>query len=150
VLFTFFVLFYRFHQKSLNILISTKVLEEGLDVPSCNFILRYDPILTYPSFIQSMGRARQKGAKFYALVEQKKNDKEQSKINKYKTFRSTLTQSLIKNIDIELTDEYYNDENLEESELNRLVPPFKPSAGPQMITAGSAIQIVYRYNLIEV
>jgi hypothetical protein len=96
-----------------------------------------------------MGRARQKGAKFYALVEKKEYEEEKSRIDNFKTFRSTLTQSLINNIGIELADQFYDPENIEESELNRLVPPFKPSSGPQMITAGSAIQIVHRYYLID-
>ncbi len=131
----------RFHQKSVNILIATKVLEEGLDVPSCNFIFRYDPILSYPSFIQSMGRARQRGAKFYSLSSDATKDT--NRLFKYVDFSVALSDALVKNV--ELPEQYYSIDNEDEAELNKLVPPFRPSIdSPSMITAGSAIQTVYR------
>ncbi|XP_021945451.1 endoribonuclease Dicer [Folsomia candida] len=130
-----------FHQKRINILAATKVLEEGLDVPSCNFICRYDPILTYPSYVQSMGRARQRGADFFTLVPKTSAKEEVNKLEQYARVSDSLSKVLINQA--ELPEKYYEPED--NAELNQIIPPFVPSNGPQMITAGSSTQIVYRY-----
>ncbi|XP_021960857.1 endoribonuclease dcr-1 [Folsomia candida] len=130
-----------FHQKRINILAATKVLEEGLDVPSCNFICRYDPILTYPSYVQSMGRARQRGANFFTLLPTGSAKEEVNKLAQYARFSDSLSEALIHQA--ELSERYYDTED--SSDLNKIIPPFVPSNGPQMITAGSSTQIVYRY-----
>lgn len=48
-----------FRSGECKILIATAVIEEGLDIPSCNKIIVYDKIQTPKSFIQMSGRARQ-------------------------------------------------------------------------------------------
>jgi endoribonuclease Dicer len=43
----------RFRQKDLNLLISTSILEEGIDLPKCNLILKFDVPNSYTSYVQS-------------------------------------------------------------------------------------------------
>jgi len=43
-----------------NLVISTSVLEEGIDVPACNVVVSFDPPGNLVSYIQRRGRARQK------------------------------------------------------------------------------------------
>eukprot|EP00457_Paulinella_chromatophora_P003621 gb/GEZN01003629.1/.p1 GENE.gb/GEZN01003629.1/~~gb/GEZN01003629.1/.p1 ORF type:complete len:678 (+),score=89.10 gb/GEZN01003629.1/:25-2058(+) len=43
-----------------QILVSTSVAEEGMDVGEANCVIRFDPPLTGVSFVQARGRARQK------------------------------------------------------------------------------------------
>lgn len=45
------------------------MLEEGLDVQSCNLVIRFDPSSTVCSFIQSRGRARSPNSDFVLMVE---------------------------------------------------------------------------------
>ena len=52
----------------MHLIIATKILEEGLDVPSCNLIVRFDPSATVRSFIQSRGRARKQNSDYVLLV----------------------------------------------------------------------------------
>ena len=51
-----------------NVLIATSVVEEGLDIPKCNVVCRFDFPKNYRSYVQSKGRARAKGSKYYMLV----------------------------------------------------------------------------------
>ena len=52
-----------------NLLITTVVAEEGMDVPAANCVLRFDPVLNPVSFVQGRGRARQEGSSFLVLSE---------------------------------------------------------------------------------
>ena len=52
----------------LNIIVATSILEEGLDVQSCNLVIRFDPSATVCSFIQSRGRARMQNSDFLIMV----------------------------------------------------------------------------------
>ena len=47
-----------FRNRNCNLLVSTSVLEEGLDIPGCNVVIRFDGIQSLISFKQSKGRAR--------------------------------------------------------------------------------------------
>lgn len=52
----------------MNIIVATSMLEEGLDVQSCNLVIRFDPSATVCSFIQSRGRARMQNSDFILMV----------------------------------------------------------------------------------
>ncbi|KAK4487898.1 hypothetical protein RD792_003636 [Penstemon davidsonii] len=57
-----------FRKGTVNIIVSTSMLEEGLDVQSCNLVIRFDPSATICSFIQSRGRARMQNSEFILMV----------------------------------------------------------------------------------
>ena len=51
-------------------LVSTAVLEEGVEMPSCTLIVRFDAPLSYQSYVQSAGRIRPLASShLYHLVE---------------------------------------------------------------------------------
>ncbi|XP_017114515.1 endoribonuclease Dcr-1 [Drosophila elegans] len=58
----------RFRMHDCNVLIGTSVLEEGIDVPKCNLVVRWDPPTTYRSYVQCKGRARAAPAYHVILV----------------------------------------------------------------------------------
>ncbi|KNC77489.1 hypothetical protein SARC_10052 [Sphaeroforma arctica JP610] len=59
----------KFRNGELNILVSTSVSEEGMDVPAANCVIRFDAVQTPVSLVQSRGRARQKDSNFVVLAE---------------------------------------------------------------------------------
>jgi hypothetical protein len=52
----------------LNLLVATKVGEEGLDIQTCCLVIRFDLPETVSSFIQSRGRARMPQSEYAFLV----------------------------------------------------------------------------------
>lgn len=60
---------YGFFACQLNLLIATKVGEEGLDIQTCCLVIRFDLPETVASFIQSRGRARMLQSEYAFLVD---------------------------------------------------------------------------------
>ncbi|KAK3943840.1 hypothetical protein QBC46DRAFT_351128 [Diplogelasinospora grovesii] len=60
---------YKFKRGELNCIFATSVAEEGLDIPDCNIIIRFDLYDTLIQYIQSRGRARQEGSLYVHMLE---------------------------------------------------------------------------------
>ncbi|KAF2258510.1 dicer-like protein-like protein 1 [Lojkania enalia] len=60
----------KFRRGELNCLFSTSVAEEGLDIPQCNLVVRFDLYHTMIGYVQSRGRARHRNSKYVHMVEQ--------------------------------------------------------------------------------
>ena len=72
-----------FRQNRFNVLVSTSVVEEGLDVRQCNLVVRFDGLEQYREYAQSKGRARSKNSKFIVMTECEESTKEQMKVSGY-------------------------------------------------------------------
>ena len=55
---------------SLNLLVATDVAQEGLDLPKCSFVIRYNFVSNEIGSVQSKGRARAKNSRCYLIVEE--------------------------------------------------------------------------------
>lgn len=53
-----------------QVIVATTVAEEGLDIRSCNLVIRFNPMETLSSYIQSKGRARHSDSKYVVMLEQ--------------------------------------------------------------------------------
>lgn len=52
-----------------KLLISTSAAEEGVDVPTCSFVVRYNAAVNGVQRVQSKGRARLRASEFITLLQ---------------------------------------------------------------------------------
>lgn len=64
----------KFRKGELNCLFATSIAEEGLDIPDCNLVVRFDLYSTLIQYIQSRGRARHKSSHYIHMVESGNGD----------------------------------------------------------------------------
>ncbi|KAJ7243385.1 hypothetical protein B0H12DRAFT_1130925 [Mycena haematopus] len=71
-----------FREGHVNLIIATAVAEEGIDLPACDLVIRFDALQHMTGYVQSRGRARSKDATFVIMVQE--NDLTQ--LARYKAF----------------------------------------------------------------
>lgn len=70
----------QFRRHKFNLLIATCVVEEGLDIPKCNVVCRFDFPKSFRSYVQSKGRARAKDSSYYILVNREEQVEKKSEL----------------------------------------------------------------------
>ncbi|KAG7161841.1 endoribonuclease Dicer-like 2 [Homarus americanus] len=80
----------RFRHHECNVLVSTRVLEEGIDVPQCNLVLRFDPPTDYRSYVHSCGRARGQDTFYFHLIAKKQEQSFLCDMASYSAFQQVL------------------------------------------------------------
>nr|UXP87114.1 Dicer 2 [Chilo suppressalis] len=132
----------KFKNKDLNCLISTSVIEEGVDISQCLLVVRYDPPLEYRSYIQSKGRARSSESSFVLLVSETNRD---NFLKQYAAFQRTenfIQRMLVGNTEEreaptaeDIREGLYDDDE---------IPPYITECGNRL-SAASAISLISRY-----
>lgn len=80
----------KFRNSEINCLVTTSVLEEGVDIQPCNAVIRFDMYDNFISYVQSRGRARSANSK-YIIFYNIKVQMESNLINKRKIFEKRIS-----------------------------------------------------------
>ena len=92
-----------------NLIISTDVLEEGIDISACSVVICYDKPPNLKSFIQRRGRARQKKSTYAIMLT---GDDETSHLDRWQELEKAMVQAYL---DDERQPELFDDyEEVEE------------------------------------
>uniref|UniRef100_A0A8C2WT53 RNA helicase n=1 Tax=Cyclopterus lumpus TaxID=8103 RepID=A0A8C2WT53_CYCLU len=106
----------KFRNGEVNVLIATTVAEEGLDIPACNFVIRYGLVTNEIAMIQAKGRGRAEDSS-YTLVDVKNSGvAEKECVNEY---RITLMNKAITKIGALNQAEY--DKRISEIQIQAIV-----------------------------
>ncbi|GAA5839253.1 hypothetical protein JCM11251_006019 [Rhodosporidiobolus azoricus] len=124
-----------------NLLVATSVVEEGLDVQPCNFVVRFDLYTTHISYIQSHGRARAPGSHYVLFVE-KDNLAQKRMLLSVARFDLQISDFLTIERELETEDEDAEDYFGAADERLEYYPP--DSAGA-VITPHFALSLLQRY-----
>ncbi|XP_049872216.1 endoribonuclease Dicer [Pectinophora gossypiella] len=131
----------KFSNKELNCIISTSVLEEGVDIPQCLLVLRYDPPLEYRSYIQSKGRARSSDSSYVVMINENDIEKFRKQYSAFQNTEKYIQKILVGNTEDrsppsprEIQGLYDEDE----------IPPYITECG-QRLSSVQAISLLNRY-----
>ncbi|XP_050348802.1 endoribonuclease Dicer [Nymphalis io] len=132
----------KFKNGDLNCVISTSVLEEGVDVPHCSLVVKFDVPLEYRSYIQSKGRARSKDSSFVLFIDEANKFKFQQQYLEFQKIEQYIIDILYGKASLRTapTEEDVQ-ENLYEVDD---VPPFVTKHGARL-SGASAISLLNRY-----
>ncbi len=128
----------KFRSGKINILIATSVIEEGVDIPKCNLVVRFDLPQNFRAYIQSKGRARDKPSLFYLLV----GENQQNKLAEIKSYNK-LEEELIS---ICQEDRVIPNEESIQAKMKDKIPPYMPYGREgARATVGNSLTILHRY-----
>ncbi|KAL3124728.1 hypothetical protein niasHT_001565 [Heterodera trifolii] len=131
---------HKFRNGQLNVLVTTNVLEEGVDIRNCNLVIRFDTPSDFRSFIMSSGRARRENGSFYIIVEERNHADLMEKLEDYAKIEKFIMDRY--NSGNEILNEAEIPQNVDD-----LVPPYVVDlpSGKAQVTLSGAIPLINRY-----
>ncbi|KAJ3221055.1 hypothetical protein HK099_003811 [Clydaea vesicula] len=134
----------KFRDNVYNILIATRIGEEGIDIQSCMLVVRFDQFRSVINYIQSRGRARHQESKYICMLP--KGD-----VEKLRIYKEILAKEVAMNKALlESAAEDSRDADDEEDGNNTpyLLKPeeiFTIPSTQAIVTIFSAISVLHRY-----
>lgn len=132
----------KFRKGELNCLFATSVAEEGLDIPDCNLVVRFDICKTMIQYIQSRGRARHKNSKLLHMKEENNWD-HQNTLNENRG-----AEEVMRIFCNDLPDDRQLDgdnDMIFTQDMTNLYPTHTITSTGAKITFGSALQILSHF-----
>lgn len=115
----------KFKNKEKNCIVSTDVLEEGIDLQMCNLVVAFEAPITFRSYVQARGRARDDKSHYVVLIEDIEKAKFEQKVVKWRGIDARMKKLLhLKTIDRKAPSE----EGMQREHVD-LWEPFKTPIG---------------------
>lgn len=131
----------KFKRNETNLIVASSVLEEGIDLQSCNLVIQYDVPLTFRSYVQSRGRARSKSSEYTIMLPKNEEHKFLKKLAIYREVEEELRSFLIgKTINRKLPI----DSDINKELFDHIIPPYITKKNAKL-DALNAICILNRY-----
>lgn len=129
----------KFRAHETNLLIATSIVEEGVDIPKCNLVVRFDLPTEYRSYVQSKGRARAPISNYIMLADTDKIKSFEEDLKTYKAIEKILRNKCSKSVE---SGEANMEPVVDDEDV---FPPYvlRPD-GPQ-VTMNTAIGHINRY-----
>ncbi|XP_077415701.1 endoribonuclease Dicer isoform X2 [Vanacampus margaritifer] len=131
----------KFRAHETNLLIATSIVEEGVDIPKCNLVVRFDLPTEYRSYVQSKGRARAPVSNYIMLADSDKTKCFESDLATYKSIEKILRNKCSKSVEV---GDFEGAQVLDD---DNVLPPYvlRSEDGGPRVTINTAIGHINRY-----
>ncbi|NWW41481.1 DICER Endoribonuclease, partial [Panurus biarmicus] len=131
----------KFRAHETNLLIATSIVEEGVDIPKCNLVVRFDLPTEYRSYVQSKGRARAPISNYIMLADTDKIKSFEEDLKTYKAIEKILRNKCSKSVDASETE---TEPIVDDDDV---FPPYvlRPDENSPRVTINTAIGHINRY-----
>ena len=151
----------KFKTGKLNCLVATACVEEGLDIQTCNLVVRFDQIQTFRSYVQSkgmleysaksflsrtsrylciVGRARAKPSRFIIMTSDADHTKTLADLRQYRSVEKMMIEKSHDTRDSLEEQDEANDSEFEEPYVADPTDPNSPR-----VTENGAVSLVHRF-----
>uniref|UniRef100_A0A8C4R0U4 ribonuclease III n=1 Tax=Eptatretus burgeri TaxID=7764 RepID=A0A8C4R0U4_EPTBU len=129
----------KFRAHETNLLVATSAVEEGVDLPKCNLVVRFDLPADYRSYVQSKGCAQAPVANYVMLADATRMPSFRLDLQTYKAIEKILRKKCSK-----CPNDVEQPEMAGEKEP---LPPYfpRPEKGGASVSLDSAIGLINRY-----
>ncbi|KAH7941289.1 hypothetical protein HPB49_011722 [Dermacentor silvarum] len=134
----------QFRRQECNLLVATSVVEEGMDVPKCSLVVRFDFPDDFRSYVQSKGRARAQRSLYVMMTARDEYCKACMNLRNYLSIEAILMNKCHER------KAPLGSEVMLSFAVDELLPPYMPlrEDGAPRITLTSAIGLVNRYCMV--
>uniref|UniRef100_A0AAQ5YF01 ribonuclease III n=1 Tax=Amphiprion ocellaris TaxID=80972 RepID=A0AAQ5YF01_AMPOC len=131
----------KFRAHETNLLIATSIVEEGVDIPKCNLVVRFDLPTEYRSYVQSKGRARAPVSNYIMLADTERTKAFEEDLTTYKAIEKILRNKCSKSAEVR---EFEVEQVLDD---DNILPPYvlRSEDGGPRVTINTAIGHINRY-----
>ncbi|XP_072221007.1 endoribonuclease Dicer [Leuresthes tenuis] len=131
----------KFRAHETNLLIATSIVEEGVDIPKCNLVVRFDLPTEYRSYVQSKGRARAPVSNYIMLADMERTKTFEEDLTTYKAIEKILRNKCSKSVE---AGEFEAEQVLDD---DNILPPYvlRSEDGGPRVTINTAIGHINRY-----
>uniref|UniRef100_A0A672J677 ribonuclease III n=1 Tax=Salarias fasciatus TaxID=181472 RepID=A0A672J677_SALFA len=131
----------KFRAHETNLLIATSIVEEGVDIPKCNLVVRFDLPTEYRSYVQSKGRARAPVSNYIMLADTERTKAFEEDLTTYKAIEKILRNKCSKSVEV---SEFEVEQVLDD---DNILPPYvlRSEDGGPRVTINTAIGHINRY-----